>query len=129
MTPDKALRQLGEQAKAIFEAGALGAETKYGEPEKGIPCGGLNGTSFSKVIGKLGAVVITALPESRWDESLQIMQDKAESLGLTTQRVKAVSGGTDVQFRGEAGTGGVELRPDGSLRLSAETECLPNPER
>lgn len=126
MTPEQASQQLRDVAEAVLAAVAPEAPARLGDARDRTPCGGVEGTSYSRI--KTG---LTGVAGSRVDDPDTAFAAAREALtgqGATFDDVREVGEGQVLLFRSDAFGGQLVLHPDGKVVLNAETACLDNPD-
>lgn len=125
MTPDEARSRLKEAATQLLAAAAPGNEIDE-LSERPVPCGGLGGTSRSKV--RLPYTAAAGLVEDA-DTALDAAEARLEELGLSNNGREQAAAGPALLFAGDGFTGELLVRESGAIQVLAETDCLDDPDR
>lgn len=126
MTPQQAADQMRDLAEEVLNAASPDGTSSFGDPVPEIPCGGPNGTDFTKIKASLTGLAGAKVNDG--DAAFGAAREVLERRGATVEPVREIGGGKILGFDDDVVAGSLVLHPDGRLVLDAGTECLDNPE-
>ena len=127
MTPEKAKDVMRQMAAAVMDAAVPDEQVVLPTSDTPIPCGGLEGSSYSKV--KYGLTLHSQKALDNADEAFRSAAAQLEELGYQVDPVEPVGTTMVRNFHGDAAGGSLIWHGSGPLTLDVETECLENPRR